>query len=100
MSDLCRMISGWEELRLQSIFYSEPSRLQHFPNQLLKDLAGNAFEGSCCAATICACICLVSSGAAMRFPERSGMSQTSEVVPDVSDSDEIHDCWDVFDGGV
>eukprot|EP00969_Alexandrium_andersonii_P280263 12390330-Alexandrium_andersonii.AAC.1 len=46
----CREMVGPELLGCQSLFM-DMSTLLKFPDAVLRDLAGNAFEASCCAAT-------------------------------------------------
>jgi hypothetical protein len=54
ISSRCRILLGLEGLRMQSIFYSpsQEKTVREFSNSFLSDLAGNAMEGSCCAATL------------------------------------------------
>jgi site-specific DNA-cytosine methylase len=66
LTSKCRFIFGVELLRLQSIFFPQELQLTAFDDSLLKSLAGNAFEGSCCAATLFAASILVSKGSAAR----------------------------------
>ena len=66
LTSKCRFIFGVELLRLQSIFFPQELQLIAFDDSLLKSLAGNAFEGSCCAATLFAASILVSRGSAAR----------------------------------
>ena len=47
----CRFLLGCEQLRLQNIWMSTTS-LSVFPNTLLTNLAGNAFECSCLSAVV------------------------------------------------
>ena len=47
VSDFCRFIVGAEQFRLQSIHFGDVDKLRQFPNELLRDMSGNAFEGSC-----------------------------------------------------
>ncbi len=62
----CRWLLGVEHLALQSIFYENRNELMRYEDSLLKNLAGNAFEGSCCAAAIYATCVLMSTGSAKR----------------------------------
>ena len=50
LSSRCRLPLGEEEMRLQSLWFGD-GIMDKTPNHLLKSLAGNAFETSCCAAT-------------------------------------------------
>lgn len=59
----CRLLHAIECLHLQGIHFPR-SLLQKFPSRLIQDLAGNAFETSCCLATIVASSVLLSTGAA------------------------------------
>jgi len=52
VANKCRWLLGVEHLALQSIFYENRIELMRYEDSLLKSLAGNAFEGSCCAAAI------------------------------------------------
>lgn len=65
LTDRCRPILGLEGMALQSIFFPEnvAKLMGQFSNDLLGDLAGNAFEGSCCAATIFSSCMLLARGA-------------------------------------
>lgn len=69
----CRMLLGTEALRLQSLWFGEAA-LSPFDDSLLLNLAGNAFEGSCCAATVFSSCVLLATGAVSR-------AQHSIVVP-------------------
>ena len=66
ITDRCRTSIGFEHLRLQSICYPNPEKLLEFPDHLLVDLAGNAFELSCYAASTFASCVMLSKGAAER----------------------------------
>lgn len=59
VSSRCRFLLGAEQLRLQNVWL-DPEVLSCFPNKLLADLAGNAFETSCCCAVVCAAFALLS----------------------------------------
>ena len=47
----CRLLHGIEALRLQSLHFPT-EKLELFREGFIMDLAGNAFEGSCCLAAI------------------------------------------------
>lgn len=70
LTDRCRPILGIEALRLQSIWFPEDvsHKLRHFSNDLLCDLAGNAFEGSRCAAAVLSSVVLMSRGSSPCLP--------------------------------
>ena len=93
LSDLCRFLVGDEELNLQSIFYEEPEKLSEFTNELLRNLSGNAFEGSCCAAVVFASYILLSKGAAAR----AGVPLSPQMQPEASADidDEFDDIWGI-----
>ena len=74
---------GVEQLHLQNIWMFGDD-LGHFPNDLLGNLAGNAFETSCCAAVVFSLMCLLSEA----LP--STMSMSPGIMSDGSDSDD--DC--------
>ena len=52
---------GVEQMRLQSLWF-DLDTLAKFENPLLGDLAGNAFEVSCCSAVLFSALLLLSSG--------------------------------------
>jgi hypothetical protein len=64
---------GKELLAVQSIFI-EPHITARFDEVLLRDLAGNAFEASCCAAILFAQCILLSSGAHQRHSQDASVS--------------------------
>ena len=66
VTDRRRFVCGAEELRLRSIHFERPTRMTRFPEGLIRSLAGNAFEGSCCAATVFASCLLLARGVAGR----------------------------------
>ena len=74
-----------EELRLQSIHLPNMKALTRFPNEFIRDLSGNAFEGSCCAAVIFCSHVLLSKGAAAR--ERASNVQSKAASPAEVDAD-------------
>ena len=74
LSHRCRLLLGVEALRLQSFFHPDPGRLLAFDDRLLRDLAGNAFEASCCAASLLVVLLVLSRGAEAR-------SKTGDIVP-------------------
>lgn len=92
ISELCRYMVGIEELRLQSIHFPLPERLLEFPNELLRNLSGNAFEGSCCASVVFACCVLLSSGAHRRWAGDSPVAPRDSSTSAEVDSD-IDDVW-------
>lgn len=47
----CRLLTGAEQLRFQNIWLDQEI-MDSFPEHLLSDLAGNAFETSCCTAAL------------------------------------------------
>jgi len=53
-----RLGHGLESLALQNIWFKadQMTDLLSHPNSLLQDLAGNAFNGSCCMAVMLTCI--------------------------------------------
>jgi hypothetical protein len=63
LSHRCRLLLGQEALRLQGLFYPSPERLNIFEDKFLRDLAGNAFEASCCAAALFIVCVVLSRGA-------------------------------------
>ena len=69
----CRLVTGREALNLQSIFFPAEvaGRLDTFSNELLMDLAGNAFDANCYAATFfCSIVVLAhTSACSARVPE-------------------------------
>lgn len=85
ITDLCRVLIGIEELRLQSIHFPNMNALPCFSNELIRDLSGNAFEGSCCAAVIFCSHVLLSKGAAAR--ERASNVQSKAASPAEVDAD-------------
>ena len=79
----CRLVLGREALNLQSIFFPAEvvGRLDLFPNELLMDLAGNAFDANCYAATFfCAIVVLAhTSACSARVPVlQSGDSEDEQ----------------------
>lgn len=56
----CRVLLGIEELRLQSLWFSE-TVLGKMDDSLLGNLAGNAFEVSCCSAVMFSALLLLAS---------------------------------------
>jgi len=101
----CRILLGVESLRLQSLFFADDRALKQFSNGLLNDLAGNAFEASCCAASALVCCLVLSHGAAARQLARAsipgsptssiGYTVTSRTSAPHSDteSDDLADVW-------
>ena len=85
ITDLCRVLIGIEELRLQSVHFPNMNALPCFSNELIRDLSGNAFEGSCCAAVIFCSRVLLSKGAAAR--ERASNVQSKAASPAEVDAD-------------
>jgi site-specific DNA-cytosine methylase len=85
ITDLCRVLIGIEGLRLQSIHFPNMQALPGFSNELIRDLSGNAFEGSCCAAVIFCSHVLLSKGAAAR--ERASNVQSKAASPAEVDAD-------------
>lgn len=60
-----RLLLAEEDMRLQCMFFpggAARDRVSRFPPKLLRDLAGNAFESSCCAATLLSCLVVCSHG--------------------------------------
>ena len=52
---------GIEQMRFQNIWMDGQS-LEQFPSETLADLAGNAFETTCCSAVVFSLLCLLSEG--------------------------------------
>lgn len=65
LSNKCRLLTGYESLMLQGLFWSheQDTLLQSMDNDLLLSLAGNAFEASCCSAVLLACILVQAASA-------------------------------------
>ena len=86
ISTRCRPLLGVECLRLQSLFFpghEQGQFLLDFSDATLRDLAGNAFEGSCCAAVVFSCCVLLATGAAQE--ERS--TSLGDLSSSLSESD-------------
>ena len=60
ISSRCRLLTGTEAMHLQSLWF-EDEILSRFDNRFLCDLAGNAFEASCCSSVIFCGLLLVST---------------------------------------
>lgn len=89
LSRRCRVMHSWESLRFQGLYLHE-SLLERFSENLLQDLAGNAFETGCCLAAMVVTLALLSSGAAS--PPNAGALtpvnvSAAEVPQSESDSD-------------
>lgn len=84
LSHRCRELVAGEKLQLQSIFWPprETARLSGFPESLLSDLAGNAFECSCMAAVVFSACMLLAQACQPALP-----SAMAESAPMDSDSD-------------
>jgi hypothetical protein len=90
----CRFLTGLEQLRLQSIFFPDEEKLMTFEDHVLRDLSGNAFDGSCCAATIFSCCILVSHGAAFRHGPTFRAERLSQSCTDSSEiNSDIEALW-------
>ena len=79
----CRFLLGIEQLRLQHVWFDE-SLLEGVPNDLLCDLAGNAFENSCFAAVLFCSLALVAKAALptrTRVPQLSPMTLPPSAAP-------------------
>ena len=61
VTNKCRLLVGVEQMRLQSLWF-DLDTLAKFDNGLLGDLAGNAFEVSCCSAVFFSALLLLSAG--------------------------------------
>ncbi|CAE7437759.1 unnamed protein product [Symbiodinium sp. CCMP2592] len=69
----CRCMLPLESLRLQGAWFTEDdTRLENFPQSLLADLAGNAFEASCFAATFWATMVCYGRLRALNESSRAG----------------------------
>jgi hypothetical protein len=66
----CRIISGVECLFVQNIRYPREELLFGFPDALLRNLAGNAFEASCCLASVVAASVAMSFGCSNMAPQK------------------------------
>ena len=56
---LARIENAFDLLHLQGIFYKEEQMLaREFPNDLIQDLAGNAFKTPCCLASLICLFCV------------------------------------------
>ena len=56
---LARIENAFDLLHLQGIFYKEEQMLaREFPNDLIQDLAGNAFNTPCCLASLICLFCV------------------------------------------
>ena len=64
----CRLLLGREAFNFQSLWFPNPELLDSCGDQLLADLAGNAFEGSCCAAALLVTLGVLAHGANSRHP--------------------------------
>ena len=86
-SSRCRLLLGEEEMRLQSLWFGERI-MNDTPNHLLKSLAGNAFETSCCAATTLIGLLLLASQSRHR---KSNVPPALAPDPSVHNEDESSD---------
>ena len=72
LTSRCRLVTGLEAMFIQNIVYpwdADYQLLGRFPDTLLRDLAGNAFEGSSCMmAVVLACVVLSLEGDAGDAP--------------------------------
>lgn len=79
-----RLLCGEECLRLQGIVYSPElhNSLRSFPNELLVNLAGNAFETHCCVASLLVGFCTLAwLRSAEHRPEVDTVAQLPEAAP-------------------
>ena len=81
LTQRCRFLHGIEALRLQSIYLADAQRITRaFSSAFLRDLAGNAFEASCCAMTFFITCIVLSKGAAARHAAQCSSEQAGRVM--------------------
>ena len=73
----CRLLLGIEEMHLQSLWFPDQV-LSQFDNNLLCNLAGNAFEVSCCAAVVFAGLLILVSGVQASEPLPLALTAASQ----------------------
>lgn len=83
LTDKCRLMDPVEALRLQSLHFPEHV-LRTTEPRVLQSLAGNAFEGGCCLATIVATCTALAHGAASRAARAPSMEVDSDSESGVS----------------
>ena len=102
LTKFCRPLLGVEALRLQGMWWRPNAPYcRSFPDKLLRDIAGNAFEASCFAASFFASFLLRARLLRMRHGQRAGTelsprarfsrtlaSASGSQIFSVSDSDE------------
>ena len=80
LTSKCRFLNGIESLRLQSIWFKNERHLHGFNDRLLRNLAGNAFVGSCHSAQVFINIMVLAHGAKERWKhEQLSSSQPTGV---------------------
>jgi hypothetical protein len=95
----CRLLHGLESLWLQSLPFTKED-VAGFPETLLRDLSGNAFEASCCAAALFMQLVFISSVSSRSNIQVPGMRKSPSVASgpdqddlDVDDSASWSDVW-------
>ena len=94
LSSRCRLAHGLEALALQGIHYGEShSRLSRYESSFIFDLAGNAFQTSCCMASVLSTLVSLAKAWAKKV---QGLAP--KVVPAAPESDDDLDLvWGVRD---
>ena len=82
-----------EQLALQSLFFNDPHRVVQFPDKLLRNLSGNACEGSCTMATLLSSFVLLSHGAGARAAGLAPPRRMPSLAAGEDEGDELAALW-------
>lgn len=101
MTDRCRLITGQEALRSQGLSWGveRDARLMGFTNELLLDLAGNAFHSGCCAAMLLSMFATVGVASARAAGTRvhalrpSALFRGATLIDDDNSDDDLDNIW-------
>lgn len=101
MTDLCRLITGQEALRAQGLSWGVKgdAHLMGFTNDLLLDLAGNAFHSGCCAAMLLAMFATVGVASARAAGSRvhslrpSALFRGAALIDDDNSDGDLDNIW-------
>jgi hypothetical protein len=87
----CRLILGYESLRYQGMWFDDRNTLTSFEDELLQDLAGNAFEVTSYAAVVWSTLVFRSRNFARR--RRSQDSEATASAASINDDNDLDEIW-------
>lgn len=90
----CRLILGYESLRYQGMWFDDRNTLTSFKDELLQDLAGNAFEVTSYAAVVWSTLVFRSRNFARRRRSQDTEATASAAsINDSADDNDLDEIW-------